>query len=329
MYIIGIDGGGTKTMGVICDLQGRVLAKAKVGPTNPNSLGYELVEKELKKLLEELYIQDPNTFNRVTSSFAGMSGVDQEIDKEKMVNIYRRLLPPLCDIQVDNDAITALYSGTIGNPGVVNISGTGSITFGINDENDRARVGGWGFMLDDQGSGFSIGKRAIKAVFEEFDGYGSNTSLTPGILQSLNLQSPPEMLPIIYDFTKSRETIASLSKLVIKIADDGDPVAAEILHQAAKEMGLNIRRLILKLFKDQERENPIPVVLAGGVYQKANWFIPAIKEKLVFNHLKTMVLLPDLPPVGGSAIAAITNSKLNIDRGFVNQFIQTMGGEKN
>jgi N-acetylglucosamine kinase-like BadF-type ATPase len=319
MYVIGLDGGGTKTVGVICDLNGRVLLKETVGPTNPNSLGYEAVEKEIEKLLTTLKENASHLYESVTSFFAGMSGVDREDDKLKMIEIFKKYLPSGCLIQVDNDAVNALYSGTLGKPGVVNISGTGAISFGINEEKIRTRVGGWGFMLDDPGSGFSIGKRGVKAIFEEFDGFGAKTTLTSSILSTLHLDKVPELIPVIYDFKKARETIASLSRVVVQAAEDGDMVSKEILHQAGLEMGMNIRRLVLKLYRD-EMVKEVPIVLAGGIYNNAKWFESTIESCLKFQYLKPRIILPVLPPVAGSVIAAILHTGEKIDEDFICHF---------
>ena len=319
MYVLGIDGGGTKTVGLLCGLNGKVFSKVTVGPTNPNSLGYETVEKEIKRLIETLHSQTPDKFKFISSVFAGMSGVDREDDKERMIQLFHKYLPERCHIQVDNDAVNALYSGTFGKPGVVNISGTGAITFGINEQKVRTRVGGWGFLLGDPGSGYSIGNRALKAVFDEYDGFGEKTILSSTILNFLNLEKTTDLISVIYDLKKSRQTIASLSRLVVQAAEEGDITGKEILHQAGVEMGTSIRRLILKLYKD-ERNQEIPIVLAGGIYNNSEWFVPSIEKCLEFDHLKPQVITPVLPPVAGSVIAAILHTGEEIGEDFINHF---------
>src|SRR5699024_2966008 len=127
MYVLGIDGGGTKTAGAIADETGKIYASATAGASNPNGVGYEKAEEEIAALLKELQNQAPKAFSELKSSFAGMSGVDREADKVRMAEVFRRYLPVECAIAVDNDAVNALYSGTLGEPGIVHISGTGSI----------------------------------------------------------------------------------------------------------------------------------------------------------------------------------------------------------
>lgn len=320
MFVLGIDGGGTKTIGLLCDMDGRVYSRAVVGPTNPNSLGYERVEEEIQSLLDTIKEQAPQQFSQLASFFAGMSGVDREEDKARMSKLFQKYLPAVCQIQVDNDAVNALYSGTLGKPGVVNISGTGAITFGIGAQNTRARVGGWGFLLGDPGSGYSIGNRAVKAVFDEHDGLGEKTILSNSILTHFQLQHAPGLIPIIYDMKRARETMASLSRLVVEAAEQGDNVAKNILHLAGQEMAASIRTLILKLYKDGPNQEEVPVVLTGGVYNNAEWFVPSIESNLQFQHIKTKVILPELPPVAGSIIAAMLQTEVEINAHFIHLF---------
>ena len=84
---------------------------------------------------------------------------------------------------VRNDAFNALYSGTLGEPGIVQIAGTGAVTLGINENGEVARSGGWGYLFDDEGSGFYLGNEALKAVFRSFDNRGKKTSLTDRITE--------------------------------------------------------------------------------------------------------------------------------------------------
>ncbi|MFP3490923.1 BadF/BadG/BcrA/BcrD ATPase family protein, partial [Staphylococcus sp. SIMBA_130] len=78
-------------------------------------------------------------------------------------------------VTVNIDAINALYSGTLGKPGIVQIAGTGSITFSINHDGLSDRVGGWGYLIGEMGSGFALGRDALEAAFLAHDGLGTPT----------------------------------------------------------------------------------------------------------------------------------------------------------
>lgn len=326
MYVLGIDGGGTKTAAVMTDIKGNVIATATVGATNPNGVGYEKAEAELIVLLKKIEQQNSDAFSKITHAFAGMSGVDRPEDKIRMTAVYQSLLPEQCVCMVDNDATNALYSGTYGEPGVVHISGTGSITYGITKQNDRSRVGGWGFLLGDPGSGFSIGRNVLNQVFAEYDGYGEPTLLTPLIKEKTGITSIPDLVPIMYHSGQSRESIASFSRLAVTAAELGDAVAQSVLQTVGQEMGTSIKHLLEKLFSKEERKD-VPIVLAGGVYHNAACYLPFIQRELKTLQVEPTFVIPSLPPVSGSVFAALKEANQkpideSIQKNFKHSFYQ-------
>ena len=102
------------------------------------------------------------------------------------------------NVTVDHDAITALYSGTLGRPGIVQIAGTGAITYGINQNGERGRVGGWGHLFSDHGSGYAIGRDGLSAAFMAHDGLTEYTSLTELFLQHFEKEELPDIIRAIY-----------------------------------------------------------------------------------------------------------------------------------
>src|SRR5690606_28135247 len=123
----------------------------------PNNVTNSNLEKEFSHLFHSLKIQNPAIFNQVKRVYAGMSGGDHPTAREKIKTLLTSVLPSTMVVTVNNDAITALYSGSLGKPGIVQIAGTGSITFGLNEEGILGRVGGWGHLLGERGSGYCIG----------------------------------------------------------------------------------------------------------------------------------------------------------------------------
>lgn len=320
MYVLGIDGGGTKTAGVITDQEGNLVAQGRVGATNPNSVDLTSVKKELNCLFTALKAQNGAAFSQLISVFAGMSGVDRAEDKMAITQLIKSFLPQGAKLSVDNDGVNALYSGTLGRAGIVNISGTGSITFGMNEKGLRKRAGGWGYLIGDLGSGYSIGRDALQSAFEAYDGCGKKTLLTELILQFTKAPSLSDLIPSIYELGKARKVIAPLSRLVVQAADQGDEVAQRILQKAANDMAVGIECLLTQLFHDRGRNSvsKIPVVLTGGVYSRSDCFIPTIKERLSrMNEAEIEFIVPDVPPVAGGVIAAWRNVDVDVEDRFV------------
>lgn len=306
MYVIGIDGGGTKTTGVVATLAGQELATATVGPTNPNSLEPEYIRNELKQLFALLEEQIPDLLGGISACFAGIAGADRPSNKQLLQEILAEVLPAQAAIQVDNDAVNALYSGTLGEPGIVNIAGTGSIAFGLNDQGKRQRVGGWGYLMGDPGSGYAIGRAGLIAFFEEVDGYTQEKSLlTQLIFQQYQTNYAYDLVEHIYALEKSRTVISSVTKLVFQAADQGDRRASQILQQAAQDMVRQIQCLLGQLYAyAAHTEVQVPVVLTGGIYQRAEWFLPTLEQEFENYAIKASFIVPDKAPVAGAVIAA-------------------------
>ncbi|RXJ02548.1 hypothetical protein DS745_06140 [Anaerobacillus alkaliphilus] len=300
MYVLGIDGGGTKTTAAICDIEGNIQALTTVGPTNPNNPDAK-VQDEFDQLVSNLRDINDCALTNVSVIFAGMSGVNRSEDKLRVKQAIFKALNREVTFFSDNDAVNALYSGTLGEPGIVHIAGTGSITFGINHENQRSRVGGWGYLIGDEGSGYDIGKKAIQAVFAAYDQTGPQTSLTDLILEHAMVLEPPDLISEIYEPGKAKSLIAPISKLVFKAADVGDEVAQKIILDAARSTAESTYYLYMKLF--QRQQGLIPLILAGGVYKRADWFLPTLEQVMNEKKLPISIVVPKVVPAAGALVA--------------------------
>jgi N-acetylglucosamine kinase-like BadF-type ATPase len=323
MYVLGIDGGGTKTKGVIADQRGKIIAQHTVGATNPNSVDPSVVGNELRELFNGLKKQGGSALGELSAVFAGMSGVDRPEDQDLIKKLLQKFLPSEVKLVVDNDGVNALYSGTLGHPGIVNIAGTGSITFGMNADGRRDRVGGWGYLIGDPGSGYAIGRAALQSVYDSYDGSGEKTSLSGLIKGHFMVDELPNIIQKIYEPGKARKAVAPLSQLVVKAADEGDKVAQGILFNAGKDMAKAIKTLLTKLFpkglnKDQATETAL-LVLTGGVYQRSDLFIPTIQEELQRRGSRVEIILPQVPPVAGALVAALTSEGIDVTPSFLDQ----------
>jgi N-acetylglucosamine kinase-like BadF-type ATPase len=174
LHVLGIDAGGTKTVCQLADEHGEVLAEARRGGANLQAAGELEVEKVLHDVMEEA-LGDSEI--RPAAICLGIAGVDRPDDARVMEQIMRRI-GYKARVLIVNDALVALEAGAPGKPGVVLVAGTGSIAYGRNAQNQSARAGGWGYVLGDEGSGYWIGRAALRAVLQEADRRGPKTQLT-------------------------------------------------------------------------------------------------------------------------------------------------------
>ena len=160
MYCIGIDGGGTKTEGVLTDCEGHVLACLKYGASNPNDIGFDASVCLLAEMIRDLLQVGGNIPAESVSVFAGIAGALAH--REALCAAIRNEIPSLGALSVDSDVINLLSAATPSGQGICLICGTGSVCF-ARKNNTVTRIGGWGYLLDDAGGGYDIGRMALLA----------------------------------------------------------------------------------------------------------------------------------------------------------------------
>lgn len=317
MYVLGIDGGGTKTTGVVTDENGNVYMQAVTGRSNPNTLSQDEFQNVMSGLLLRLKKQHTKIYDQISVCFAGLAGVGESGRDVEVANLLSNYLPRDTKILIKNDAFNALYSGTLGEPGVVQIAGTGTITFGFNEEQKMVRSGGWGYLFDDEGSGFYLGNEALRAVFKEFDNRGPTTSLTTRFLNYFQVQAVPDIIGKVYGEEHPRSVIAPLARLVVEASVANDEVSKNIILNACKEMMLSVIACHNQLFG---AEHPTTIVLSGGVFTNSELFIRQFKE-LSYETLPNVIFQQTkVPPVGGAIIAGLKSLGVAIDEHFVAKF---------
>ena len=185
-------------------------------------------------------------------------------------------------ILVVNDALIALQAGIGDGPGIVIVSGTGSIAYGRNAAGEAARAGGWGYVLGDEGSGYWIGRLALRAVVRHADGRGRATSLTPRLLGHFGVSRATELIQKVYHEELGPRAIAALAVHVQEARDEHDLVATAILNQAIDELIVAATAVMTRL---ELKDDPFTLVLAGGMFHAIPWLCDQLQ-----------LLLPSLAP---------------------------------
>ena len=185
MYIIGIDGGGTGTIGILTTETGQCLAQVQSGPSNYHVVGEAETQAVLKSVIEALCEKAGIPSVNSIHFCLGMAGLGRAEDKKVVGKICDEL--GISENRIlTHDAHIALVGGTEKQHGVIVISGTGAIVYGINADGKEARASGWGYLLGDEGSGYDIGIKGLRAVARAADGRGKSTELTHRFLMPLS-----------------------------------------------------------------------------------------------------------------------------------------------
>lgn len=323
-YVIGIDGGGTKTQVIIADMDGNVVSNEVYGSTNPNTITAQELKDTFQNIFQDIQDKLPVGLEQVRCVFAGISGVASKTSAAMVTEIMQSLCNSNTLIRIEPDTVNALYSGTLGKPGIVHISGTGSITFGINPDKQQARVGGWGYLLGDEGSGYDIGRRGITAVLQYEDGRGSKTILKELLYEQFKVGNGRELIDHIYHSTSPKLVISQTSKLVFDAYENNDPVAIEIIKHAVDDISHSIITLNQKLFSINEE---IKVILCGGLFSNKAILPPLLKERFASYSQNIALINPELPPVAGSIIGAYVEVQHPVTATIVNNLRRYRGNE--
>ncbi len=297
-YVMGIDAGGTKTVCLLADETGTIVSEARAGGANLSTAGELAVEKTLHQVMEEAIGERELVPSAVC---IGVAGADRPADAEVLRSIMRRISAK-ARVVVANDALVALVAGAGDAPGVVVISGTGSITYGRNRHNRAARAGGWGFVLADEGSGYWIGRRALVAVMRAGDGRGPATALTEKVLTHLGLERPSELVQLVYFKDAPLPTIAALGPLVEAARAAGDPTAEGIMDTAAGELVIAAQSVVRRL--DMAADS-FPFILAGGMFPAIPWLAQELQRRLPALAPRAVVRRLEAAPAVGAVRLAL------------------------
>lgn len=269
--LIGIDGGGSKTLALLANVQGVVLGRGVGGASNYQSAGVEAAYAALNEAIQNAWKSAAENGLDVDQAFLralclGLGGVDRPADRA-VIQTWAEIHYPGVPVEITNDGWLALAAGTPGGWGIAVISGTGSIVLARDIEGHFNRAGGWGYLIGDEGSGYAIGIAALRAVSQAVDGSGSQTGLLAAVLRFWDLERPQNIIHKIYRPVVPRAEIARLSMVVEEQASQGDVLAIRILDAAGEELaaiaGAAVRSVGL--------QGDIPCALAGSVLTKGKW----------------------------------------------------------
>jgi len=299
-YLIGIDGGGTKTDCAIADLSGKIIRQLSGKPSNFLVIGVEEAIENIFALIEENLFALEGDFADVKQIVIGVAGAGRDDDAfllEKGFKDYAEQQGVhFKGVKVLSDAHIALEGAFPSSAGCILIAGTGSILFGKDEKGVIHRVGGFGRMIGDEGSGYSIGRKALNAVSKASDGRGEETLISEMLNEKMNSGFSSSIINKVY---KEKLDVASVAKIVIKAAQEGDAIAEDILDEQADELVLHIRSLINKILIDNFR-----VAFSGSLIDNKNFYSDLLRRKIRSTLPNVNVIQAAFPPLGGAIIFA-------------------------
>ncbi len=265
-YYLGIDGGGTKTAFALADSNGSVLYKTVIGGSNPVDIGIERTYEILTDGIETVCASIP--YSKI-SVFAGISGGITGDYKARIRTFLENYGFASADNGSDAENAVAIALGR--GEGTAVIMGTGSIAFSRYN-GKLIRNGGYGYLFDDGGSGFAIGRDAVIAALNFEEGRGEQTVLLQKLKESLGTDKLLDSLGTLYKGGK--RATASFAPIVFSAFKEGDAVAARIID----ENMWAVARLIENA--PRNTDGRVRAVLVGGLVKEFELLLPLIKRHL-------------------------------------------------
>lgn len=296
-FVVGVDGGGTGSRAMVLALDGREVATAQgppalVAPTDPGSAAIAIAET-VRAAAESAGIPLP-----VRALWAGLAGAGRSGAREA-VEIALRSMKLAAAVRVGMDVEGAHADAFGEGPGVLVVLGTGSMVWGRDPEGRELRVGGWGGLLGDEGSGYWFGIQGLRAVARASDGRSGATVLTSTLLSALRLASPQELIP--WTAAASKGEVAALAPLVLEAAEGGDAPADAIVRKGCEELRAHLE-VVRKSWEPWP--HPIPMALVGGLVEEATPFREQVST--LVREIRGVLPLRPVLPVRGAARRALS-----------------------
>jgi N-acetylglucosamine kinase-like BadF-type ATPase len=293
-YLLGIDGGATKTLAAVLDLERRTLYLGHAGPSNADAAGVKDATGALlaaaAAALSGAGIED----GQLDGAVLAVAGTDTDavIAQVREERSERWI--------VVNDVVGAWASATGAQPGVGVISGTGSNVFGVGSDGRPWRAGGWGHVLGDEGSGYWLGVQSIKAALRDRESSGPPTALSDAAVAFFGARSVEALAATVYSKPLTKSEIAAFATETAGLAERGDVVARELYERGARELAEQVAAVV----RTTGLRGAFPVGLIGSAFKAGGVFVEPLTSAIHEFAPDARVAVVEMPPVGGSLLLA-------------------------
>ncbi len=322
-YVLGVDGGGTKTYASIISTSGEVLGKGVAGPSNYHDVGVELTKANIADAITLAARQaELTSAPKFEAAFLGLASVVSPSDRAVVRSIANDLELPGDDrLGIDHDCRIALAGALSGREGIVQIAGTGSATYGRNAEGKEWRSGGWGYLLADEGGSYWFGLSAMKAAVRAEDGRSVPTVLRQLVMDRLELATMNDIMHRLHVTGMSRLEIASLCPLLINAAIEGDNVALQVVSEGMCHISECIEEVAKRLGFAQSAACEIGLV--GGLFNAGDVVVQPLRNAIQDRLPNSTIVFAELQPVLGACLLALECLGISPDKKLVGELINS------
>lgn len=300
-YVIGVDGGNTKTDYMLYDVEGNYIDGIRSGTCSHEGLsdGFEGSYRVMSHNIGLLLSRNGLTIEDVEAGAFGLAGVDCPFQQKKLIEVVERI--GFKNYQVVNDGFLGIKAASPNGTGVCSINGTGTVNIGVDNKNNWFQIGGIGYVAGDEAGGSFLARAAVRATYDACFRFGKPTLIQKDVFEMYGVDNYLDLRDVIIN---KRVDSKFLVQSLFRRANEGDEVAIEILETAGWNMGKSIAGVIREL----EFVEPINVILAGSIWAKAtndNMFNKFKETVFELTKKECEFIILKEPPVLGAILWAL------------------------
>ena len=299
-YLIGFDCGATKTECALTDINGNILYTTTGGAANFLVTGTDGTSRIILSLLNDCIKKLNTDYSEIENIVIGAAGAGRKKDAEKLesslLEIFSADEIKIKSLTVVSDAQISLQGAFPNEVGCILIAGTGSIIYGKDEKGNIYRTGGFGRLLGDEGSGFSIGKKGLQAAAKYFDGRGEETLIIKLIEEKYSIRTTDELIAKVYN---ENFDIASVAEVVIIAAKKEDQIAHHILLEESEELIHHLSTMMKKM-----NTIDLSVSFAGSLILNNNVYSDMLRGKIKTSLPSVKIVVPKYSPIEGAILLA-------------------------
>jgi len=301
-YYIGIDSGGTKCELLIASKDKKVIFNKSYKGVHYSVSGAEVYSEIVTDFIDDSLSNSCLKLKDCIGICFGIAGAREKKDRKKLKDAFVRKLS-VRNIIITTDAMTALYGAFEGNDGIILISGTGSVLYGYSG-GAISRVGGWGRIIGDEGSGYWIGKRALNLVTKEFD--ESNSKSKNSLLsQKLEKGFGINKVNINEKIFNEDFEIQIIAPIVIECAKKNCAIGKKIIAEAVESLLDHIKAYL----RISNRKKHIEIAFIGSIIENKNILSDKLRSEI--KKLKIVEVVPKKhSSVFGAVLLASENPEI-------------------
>ncbi len=296
----GIDGGGSKLRVTIVDSRLMPMALRSSGTANPSVIGRAQAQAHIRLIVRAALEQAGISPKHITAAGIGIAGASNMHSRDWLLETLSPILPS-SHIVPSSDLEIALVGALGRRHGILLLAGTGSAAYGCSPDGNRLQIGGWGYLLGDEGSGYWLGIQLLRGIIAAHDQGIDLTELGAACLDELALAKARDLVGWLYRSNEAKTArVAELARLVLRLAQSGDCEAKKLLRAAADHLAGQV-----ELLRDRLDYPGAPIAFAGGLLDKDNVLSAAVARRLNLPERPTAL---HSPAIGAALLAQLEGS---------------------